>query len=513
MTVACQHSALPAHRRAFACGPSPCKTPLPLACQRIRHTERCHLHTRQAVASDSVSTSHDVLASTVQSGDKLPQAAQATALEGWLQNQGMPQPKVKIQAMSRANQNIDVTVAAEDLQAGQTVLQVPEHLIITLAGVFEDEAVAELLTTDKLSELACVTLYMMYEKMNGDKSRWHHFIRELDRQRGRGQMGAKSPLLWDQGQVETLLAGSPVVQMVKNRLKGIEKEYNELDTVWFMAGSLFKNYPYDVPTEAFSLPLFTQAFAAVQASVVHLQDVTLSKRFAMVPLGPPVLSYSSTSKAMLKYHADSREVRLTVDRDYKAGEPVYAWCGPQPNSRLLLNYGIVDEQNPNDKMTITATISNSDPLFPQKRMLLQQHNMSSQHTFQLQRCHDLPPTLLPYLRLAHCDSKEELKKHAAAFTTGSLPLAEDQEAQVLQNLTSCIQRRLNRYRTTKEEDDAVVADPTAGPREKVASRLLRIEKSILTGALNEIAKVPGGAQAVSATAKLQDDVKYPVKLV
>ena len=39
-----------------------------------------------------------------------------------------------------------------------------------------------------------------------------------------------------------------------------------------------------------------QAFAAVQASVVHLQGVPLSKRFALVPLGPPILSYSSTSK-------------------------------------------------------------------------------------------------------------------------------------------------------------------------------------------------------------------------
>ena len=68
-----------------------------------------------------------------------------------------------------------------------------------------------------------------------------------------------------------------------------------------------------------------------------------------------------------------------------AGEPVFAWCGPQPNSRLLLNYGIVDEQNPNDKMTVTATIPSSDPLFPQKRYLLQQHNMSSQQDFQLQR--------------------------------------------------------------------------------------------------------------------------------
>ena len=39
-----------------------------------------------------------------------------------------------------------------------------------------------------------------------------------------------------------------------------------------------------------------QAFAAVQASVVHLQGVPLSKRFALVPLGPPLLSYSSTCK-------------------------------------------------------------------------------------------------------------------------------------------------------------------------------------------------------------------------
>ena len=34
----------------------------------------------------------------------------------------MPKPKVEIQAMYRANQNIDVTVAAEDLHIGATVL-------------------------------------------------------------------------------------------------------------------------------------------------------------------------------------------------------------------------------------------------------------------------------------------------------------------------------------------------------------------------------------------------------
>ena len=33
------------------------------------------------------------------------------------------------------------------------------------------------------------------------------------------------------------------------------------------------------------------------------------------------------------------------------------------------------------------------------------------------------------------------------------------------------------------------------------------------GALEEVSKVPGGAQAVKATAQPQDGVQYPVKLV
>ena len=41
-------------------------------------------------------------------------------------------------------------------------------------------------------------------------------------------------------QVELYLAGSPVVKAVKERYSSIQKEYEELDTVWFMAGSLFQ---------------------------------------------------------------------------------------------------------------------------------------------------------------------------------------------------------------------------------------------------------------------------------
>lgn len=102
-----------------------------------------------------------------------------------------------------------------------------------------------------------------------------------------------------------------------------------------------------------------------------MQGVELARRFALVPLGPPSLSYSSTCRAMLTHNDEAGEVQLVVDRAYKAGERVYAWCGPQPNSRLILNYGIVDEGNPYDKLSIVATMINTGPLFQMKRKLVQ----------------------------------------------------------------------------------------------------------------------------------------------
>ena len=55
----------------------------------------------------------------------------------------------------------------------------------------------------------------MYEKKQGKKSVWYPYIRELDRQRGRGHLDVESPLLWSEAELE-YLTGSPtkVLQLV-----------------------------------------------------------------------------------------------------------------------------------------------------------------------------------------------------------------------------------------------------------------------------------------------------------
>ena len=60
-------------------------------------------------------------------------------------------------------------------------------------------------------------------------------------------------------------------------------------------------------------------------------------------------------QAMLKYEPETGEVQLVVDRGYEEGEPIKVWFGPQPNQRAFLNYGIVDEDNPHDKMTLEVS--------------------------------------------------------------------------------------------------------------------------------------------------------------
>lgn len=98
----------------------------------------------------------------------------------------MPAQKAHIETVLREGQQIDVTVASEPLAPGDLALRIPERLVVTLDRIFEDGAVAELLTTNKLSELACLALYLSYEKKRGAESYWGPYIKELGMQQVRG---------------------------------------------------------------------------------------------------------------------------------------------------------------------------------------------------------------------------------------------------------------------------------------------------------------------------------------
>jgi hypothetical protein len=192
-------------------------------------------------------------------------------------------------------------------------------------------------------------------------------------------------------------------------------------------------------------------------------------------------------------------VRLAVDRPVAAGAPLVAWCGPQPNGRLLINYGLVDDDNPYDTLAVTAVIPQSDPLLPEKRTLLGGAGLSTSQAFQMSAAAPLPPQLLPFLRVAFAATPAELAGVRLDAGDGAAAGAGDAaEARALGRLAAHLRARLAGYGgRAPEEDDAVVADPASGPREVVAARLVRIEKRILGAALAEVLARPGAAAAAT----------------
>ncbi|KAH9743654.1 Rubis-subs-bind domain-containing protein [Citrus sinensis] len=475
-------------------------------------------------------------------------------LKSWMHKNGLPPCKVILKEKPSHNEKhrpIHYVAASEDLQAGDVAFSVPNSLVVTLERVLGNETIAELLTTNKLSELACLALYLMYEKKQGKKSFWLPYIRELDRQRGRGQLAVESPLLWSETEL-AYLTGSPTKAEILERAEGIKREYNELDTVWFMAGSLFQQYPYDIPTEAFTFEIFKQAFVAVQSCVVHLQaslplepdieifelvvkgsrlhsvtrcgctpqmgtesfashlvhlqtsctttrtplspthnpkevgpgegggvKVSLARRFALVPLGPPLLAYSSKCKAMLAAVDDA--VQLVVDRPYKAGESIVVWCGPQPNSKLLINYGFVDEDNPYDRLVVEAALNTEDPQYQDKRMVAQRNGKLSVQVH-AGREKEAISDMLPYLRLGYVSDTSEMQSVISSL--GPIcPVSPCMERAVLDQLADYFKARLAGYPATLSEDEAMLTDYNLHPKKRVATQLVRMEKKMLNACL------------------------------
>ncbi|KAF6148956.1 hypothetical protein GIB67_026701 [Kingdonia uniflora] len=212
------------------------------------------------------------------------------------------------------------------------------------------------------------------------------------------------------------------------------------------------------------------------------QNVSLARRFALVPLGPPLLAYKSNCKAMLTAVDDS--VQLVVDRPYKPDEPIVIWCGPQPNSRLLINYGFVDEDNPYDRISVEASLSTEDPQYQDKRMIVQRNGKLTVQVFQVYAGKEKEAVfdMLPYLRLGYVSDASEMQ--SVISSQGPICLVSPcMERAVLDQLSRYFSSRLSGYPTTLLEDEALLADSNLDPRKRVATQLVKLEKKMLTACL------------------------------
>ncbi|KAF4367744.1 hypothetical protein F8388_011319 [Cannabis sativa] len=159
------------------------------------------------------------------------------------------------------------------------------------------------------------------------------------------------------------------------------------------------NYNSKDATLCYTLPIHGYG-APNNKLFLTFSQVSLARRFALVPLGPPLLAYSRNCKAMLT--AVDGAVQLVVDRPYKAGESI------APNSKLLINYGFVDEDNPYDRLVIEAALNTEDPQYQDKRMVAQRNGKLSVQVYAGKE-REAILDLLPYIRLGYLSEPSEMQ--------------------------------------------------------------------------------------------------------
>ncbi|MQM09230.1 hypothetical protein Taro_042099 [Colocasia esculenta] len=192
-------------------------------------------------------------------------------------------------------------------------------------------------------------------------------------------------------------------------------------------------------------------------------------------------------------------VQLVVDRPYKAGESIAVWCGPQPNSRLLLNYGFVDEDNPYDRLMVEASLNVEDPQYQDKRLVAQRNGKLAIQVFHVYVGKEKEAILdmLPYLRLGYVSDPSEM--HSVISSQGPIcpmlttffikyeQVSPCMERAVLDQLSGYFKARLASYPTTLSDDEALLADCNLDRKKRVATQLLKLEKKMLNSCLQATA--------------------------
>ncbi|KAL9264662.1 hypothetical protein AKJ16_DCAP23311 [Drosera capensis] len=173
---------------------------------------------------------------------------EVSELKDWMHMNGLPPCKVVLRERASYDENLKAThyvTASEDLKVtivvrvcwgfsgvvlllmwfivafllfsvGDTAFSVPNSLVVTLERVLGNETIgfvmhivipytSEVHPKPRISptkrsywqQINCQNwLAWLYEKKQGKKSFWYPYIKELDHQRGRGQLAVESPLLW-----------------------------------------------------------------------------------------------------------------------------------------------------------------------------------------------------------------------------------------------------------------------------------------------------------------------------
>ncbi|XP_063096917.1 actin-histidine N-methyltransferase isoform X4 [Cavia porcellus] len=188
------------------------------------------------------------------------------------------------------------------------------------------------------------------------------------------------------------------------------------------------------------------------------------------------------------YNLEDDRCECVALQDFRAGEQIYIFYGTRSNAEFVIHSGFFFDNNSHDRVKIKLGVSKSDRLYAMKAEVLARAGIPTSSVFALHFTE--PPIsaqLLAFLRV-FCMTEEELKEHLLGenaidriFTLGNseFPVSWENEVKLWSFLEDRASLLLKTYKTTIEEDKAVLKGPELPTRMKMAVKLRLGEKEIL----------------------------------
>ncbi|KAK1269349.1 hypothetical protein QJS04_geneDACA006721 [Acorus gramineus] len=367
----------------------------------------------------------------------------ASALQRWLSESGLPPQKMGIERVDVGERGL---VALKNIRKGEKLLFVPPSLVITADSKWSCQEAGDVLRKNFVPDWPLLATYLISEASLKDASRW------------------------TRSELDMYLVASQIRERAIERITDVTATYDDLRL------RIFSKHPQLFPEEIFNMETFKWSFGIIFSRLVRCPS--MDGKVALVPLAD-MLNHSSEVETFLDYDKASQGIVFTTDRPYQPGEQVFISYGKKSNGELLLSYGFVPKEgsNPNDSVDLSFSLNKSDKCCKEKLEALQKYGLSTPHRFPL-RITGWPLELMAYAYLAVSppSMRPQFEEMAAAAsskmnTKKALKYPEIEE-QALQFILDCCESSISKY-TKILEGGGSLESVTTSPKQANRKLLLR----------------------------------------
>lgn len=386
--------------------------------------------------------------------------AKFQALAQWLTTGGTKMDDLYLQKYAAGYRGVHMkkTVPKDEI-----ILEIPQHLLIT-GEVSRESDIGRAITAANVSLSSSHSYhaaFLIQELRKGDASFWKPYLDIF-------------PSTYDtiptfySPELMAWLDASFAVDKRNQQKQSIETEYERLMK--------------EVPEFAAMRPTAEEFCWARTVVISRIFGFWINgkKTDGLVPMAD-MFNHGAVKGARWTFDDSRKGFTMTSTMTLSAGEQVFDTYGRKCNSRLLIYYGFALENNEDNEAIVVVDVPSTDgSLYTKRRMLGSTLNL--QRTFQCgySHTHDMTKQMLSYLRFAAANDRELSALRGPSFRVYEIaPISADNEKRALVKLYQCAQDAMSKFKTTVEEDEALLRGSTLTFNQRNCVIMRQGEKQVL----------------------------------